>query len=36
MENKKIIYLVVGVVAISLIGYGVYKLVKKDKPEEKK
>lgn len=36
MDNKKLIYIAVGVLVIGAIGYAVYKIVKKPKEDETK
>jgi hypothetical protein len=34
MDNKKIIYIAIGVIVVGAIGYAVYKIVKKPNNEE--
>ena len=36
MDNKKLIYIAVGVLVIGAIGYAVYRIVKKPTDEETK
>jgi hypothetical protein len=36
MDNKKLIYIAVGVLVIGAIGFAVYKIVKKPKEDETK
>jgi preprotein translocase subunit Sss1 len=36
MDNKKLIYIAVGVLVIGAIGYAVYMIVKKPKDDETK
>lgn len=36
MDNKKLIYIAIGVLVIGAIGFAVYKIVKKSKEDETK